>query len=72
VGRIFGFAQASGLAMGVAATIALSALADRTTVPAAFWTLSGVVITVVGVLYLSLRRSADRPETAKILDSSAA
>jgi MFS family permease len=72
VGRIFGFAQATGLAMGVTATIALSALADRTNVPAAFWTLSAVVICVVGVLFLSLRRAARRPGTAEILDSSAA
>jgi MFS family permease len=72
VGRIFGFAQASGLAMGVAATVLLSLLADNWTVPAAFWTLSAVVITVVSVLYLSIVRSAANPATARILETSAA
>ncbi|MFG2043633.1 MFS transporter [Dactylosporangium sp. NPDC048998] len=71
-GRIFGFAQASGLAMGITTTVVLSLLADAWSVPAAFWTLSAVVIAVVSVLYLSIVRAAARPATAKILEASAA
>ncbi len=72
VGRIFGFAQASGLAMSVTATVLLSLLADKVNVPVAFWTLSAVVISVVGVLYLSIVRAAARPAAAKLLETSAA
>ncbi|GGS42868.1 MFS transporter [Actinokineospora fastidiosa] len=67
VGRIFGFAQAMGLAMGVAATVGLSALADATSVPWAFWGL----VTIIGGLaigtYLSLvkpMRALERPVAA--------
>lgn len=72
VGRIFGFAQASGLAMSVTATVLLSLLADQVNVPVAFWTLSAVVISVVAVLYLSITRAAARPAAAKLLETSAA
>jgi MFS family permease len=71
-GRIFGFAQASGLGMGITATILLSLLADGVSVPVAFWTLSAVVIAVVSVLYLSIVRAAAQPAAAKILETSAA
>lgn len=72
VGRIFGFAQASGLAMSVTATVLLSLLADQVNVPVAFWTLSAVVISVVAVLYVGIVRAAARPAVAKLLETSAA
>jgi MFS family permease len=42
-GRIFGGAQAFGLALGIAATVGLSVLADRVSVPVAFWALAVIV-----------------------------
>ncbi|MGW5053463.1 MFS transporter [Actinokineospora sp. NPDC004072] len=54
VGRIFGFAQAMGLAMGVAATVGLSALADATSVPVAFWGLALLISGIAVSTYLSL------------------
>lgn len=71
-GRIFGFAQASGLAMGITATIGLSLLADGVNVPVAFWALAAIGIAVASVLYLSIVRAATRPAAAKILEASAA
>jgi MFS family permease len=54
VGRIFGGAQAFGLALGVAATVGLSALADATSVPYAFWGLVVLVDAIAISTYLSL------------------
>jgi len=56
VGRIFGGAQAFGLALGTAATFGLSSLADATTVPYAFWGLVLLVDAIVIGTYLSLVR----------------
>jgi MFS family permease len=46
VGRIFGTAQAFGLALGIAATLGLSILADKTSVPVAFY---GLAILIGGI-----------------------
>jgi MFS family permease len=54
VGRIFGGAQAFGLALGVAATVGLSSLADATTVRYAFWGLAVLMGGIVILTYLSL------------------
>jgi MFS family permease len=65
VGRIFGAAQALGLGLGVAATVALSALADAASVPIAFWGLVLLVDAIVIGAYLSLRGAlAPKPSTA--------
>jgi MFS family permease len=45
-GRIFGGAQAFGLALGIAATLGLSILADKTSVPVAFY---GLAILIGGI-----------------------
>ncbi|MET0134666.1 MAG: MFS transporter [Kibdelosporangium sp.] len=54
VGRIFGGAQAFGLALGVAGTVGLSALADATHVRYAFWGLALIIAGIVIGTYLSL------------------
>ncbi|MET7400236.1 MFS transporter [Dactylosporangium sp. NPDC005572] len=54
VGRIFGGAQAFGLALGVAATVGLSAVADAFSVPWAFWGLVVLVDVIAVGTYLSL------------------
>jgi MFS family permease len=56
VGRIFGGAQAFGLALGVAATVGLSAVADGISVPWAFWGLVILVDAIAVGTYLSLRK----------------
>ncbi|WP_327001058.1 MFS transporter [Dactylosporangium sp. NBC_01737] len=56
VGRIFGGAQAFGLALGVAATVVLSAVADAISVPWAFWGLVVLVDVIAVGTYLSLRK----------------
>jgi MFS family permease len=63
VGRIFGGAQAFGLALGIAATLGLSILADRTSVPVAFWALAALIGAIAVGSYLSLVKpmSEDRP-----------
>jgi MFS family permease len=54
VGRIFGGAQAFGLGLGIAATLGLSVLADRTSVPVAFWSLAALIGAIAIGSYLSL------------------
>jgi MFS family permease len=54
VGRVFGGAQAFGLALGVAGTVGLSALADATHVRYAFWGLAVIIAGIVIGTYLSL------------------
>jgi hypothetical protein len=54
VGRVFGGAQAFGLALGVAATVGLSALADATSVRYAFWALVVLIAGIVIFTYVSL------------------
>jgi MFS family permease len=57
VGRIFGGAQAFGLGLGIAATLGLSVLADRTSVPVAFWSLAALIGAIAVGSYLSLFRA---------------
>jgi MFS family permease len=54
VGRIFGGAQAFGLGLGIAATLILSIVADRTSVPVAFWALAALIGVIAVGSYLSL------------------
>ena len=54
VGRIFGGAQAAGLALGVVATVSLAALADATTVPYAFWALAAIQGSIAIGCFLAL------------------
>jgi MFS family permease len=56
VGRIFGGTQAAGLALAVLATVVMSALADATTVPIAFWGLGALQGIIAIGAYLSLAR----------------
>jgi hypothetical protein len=73
VGRIFGSAQATGLALGVAATVGLSALADAVNVPLAFWGCALIQGAIAIGTYLSLVRplaTAEKP--AAILEATAA
>ncbi|HEU5265986.1 MAG TPA: MFS transporter [Jatrophihabitans sp.] len=53
-GRIFGGAQAFGLALGIAATVGLSVLADRVSVPVAFWALAVIVGGIAVASYAGL------------------
>ena len=53
-GRIFGGAQAFGLAIGIAATVGLSVLADRVSVPIAFWALAVLVGSIAIASYVGL------------------
>ncbi|GAA3228590.1 MFS transporter [Dactylosporangium siamense] len=64
VGRIFGGAQAFGLALGVAATVGLSAVADGISVPWAFWGLVILVDAIAIGTYLSLRKPLAATEKA--------
>jgi MFS family permease len=54
VGRIFGGAQALGLALGIGGTVGLSALADAVGVPYAFWGLAAIIAAIVIGTYISL------------------
>ena len=54
VGRIFGGAQAFGLGIGIAATVGLSLLADRMSVPIAFWALAALVGGIAIASYIGL------------------
>jgi MFS family permease len=73
VGRIFGGAQAFGLALSVAATVGLSVLADATAVPYAFWVLSALQGGIAIGTYLSLAKPMSGPEKpSQILEASAA
>src|SRR5262249_49390058 len=55
-GRVFGGAQAFGLALGIVATVGLSLLADATAVKWAFWGLVLMVDAIAFFTYLSLVR----------------
>jgi MFS family permease len=73
VGRVFGGAQALGLALGVCATVGLSALADATSVRYAFWALAVLISGIVIATYVSLVKSMQVVETKKpILEPAAA
>ena len=54
VGRIFGGTQAASLALSVLVTVALSALADATTVQYAFWGLGALQAGIAIGTYISL------------------
>ena len=54
VGRIFGATQAFGLAIGATATLSLSILADRTSVPVAFWGLAALIGGIAIANYVGL------------------
>jgi MFS family permease len=72
VGRIFGGAQAVGLAMGVVATMGLAALADATTVPYAFWACAALQGAIAVGTYLSLLKPmAVREPAPAILEPTA-
>jgi hypothetical protein len=72
VGRIFGGAQAVGLAMGVVATMGLAALADATTVPYAFWACAALQGAIAVGTYLSLLKPmATREPAPAILEPTA-
>ncbi|MET7421146.1 MFS transporter [Dactylosporangium sp. NPDC005555] len=71
VGRIFGGAQAFGLALGVAATVVLSAVADAISVPWAFWGLVILVDAIAIGTYLSLRKPLAEAEKAPAPTGSA-
>jgi MFS family permease len=72
VGRVFGAAQALGLGLGIAATVGLSALADSTTVPYAFWGCAILQGAIVMGTYLSLAKPfAARKKPAEILEVTA-
>lgn len=62
VGRIFGGAQAAGLATAVLATVFLSWLADATSVLWAFWGLGAMQGLISIGAYLSLVRPAPAPD----------
>lgn len=70
VGRIFGGAQAFGLALGIAGTVGLSALADATSVPFAFWGLAAIIAAIVIGTYISLVKpmTAIERETAGVAE----
>ncbi len=74
VGRIFGGTQAVGLGLGVGATVGLSALADATTVPYAFWGLAILQGAIVIGTYFSLAKplSAQEKKPAEVLEATAA
>lgn len=75
VGRIFGGTQAVGLGLGVGATVALSALADATAVPYAFWGLAILQGAIVIGTYLSLAKplsAQEKKQPAEVLEATAA
>jgi MFS family permease len=73
VGRIFGGAQAFGLALGIAATVGLSVLADATRIPYAFWGLVILVDAIVVGTYISLVRPLSAlSKQPEILEATAA
>jgi len=73
-GRIFGSAQALGLALGIGATVGLSALADATTVPYAFWGCAILQGAIAVGTYISLVKPLTAPEKkpTEILEATAA
>jgi MFS family permease len=73
-GRIFGSAQALGLALGIGATVGLSALADATTVPYAFWACAILQGAIAVGTYFSLVKPLSAPEKkpVEILEATAA
>lgn len=72
VGRVFGGAQAFGLALGVAATVGLSALADATSVRYAFWALAALISGIVIFAYASLVKPMSVVEPEPVLEPVAA
>ncbi|MEU8419035.1 MFS transporter [Amycolatopsis japonica] len=75
VGRIFGSTQALGLGLGVGATVGLSALADATTVPYAFWGLAILQGAIVIGTYFSLAKplsAQEKQRPAEVLEATAA
>ena len=72
VGRVFGGAQAFGLALGVAATVGLSALADATSVRYAFWALAALISGIVIFAYVSLVKPMSVVEPEPVLEPVAA
>jgi len=75
VGRIFGGAQALGLALGVAATVGLSILADATIVPNAFWGLAALQGCIAIGTYISLVKpmsAREKEKPSEILEATAA
>ncbi|MBB5857388.1 MFS transporter [Amycolatopsis umgeniensis] len=75
VGRIFGGTQAVGLGLGVGATVGLSALADATTVPYAFWGLAILQGAIVIGTYFSLAKplsAQEKKQPAEVLEATAA
>ncbi|MET0233528.1 MAG: MFS transporter [Kibdelosporangium sp.] len=73
-GRIFGSAQALGLALGIGATVTLSALADSSGVPYAFWACAALQGAIAIGTYLSLVKPLSAPEKkpVEILEATAA
>jgi MFS family permease len=74
VGRIFGSTNALGLAAGIAANLVLSVLADRTSVPNAFWALAAIQAAIAIGTYLSLVKplSTVDKKPAEVLEATAA
>ncbi|MFC3453633.1 MFS transporter [Amycolatopsis speibonae] len=75
VGRIFGGTQAVGLGLGVGATVGLSALADATTVPYAFWGLAILQGVIVIGTYFSLAKplsAQEKKQPTEVLEATAA
>jgi MFS family permease len=73
-GRIFGSAQALGLALGIGATVTLSALADSASVPYAFWACALFQGAIAIGTYFSLVKPLSAPEKkpVEILEATAA
>jgi MFS family permease len=73
-GRIFGGAQAAGLAAAVLATVFLSWLTDATNVLWAFWGLGAIQGLISIGAYLSLTRPAPAPDRqqAEVVEATAA
>jgi MFS family permease len=73
-GRIFGSAQALGLALGIGATVSLSALADSASVPYAFWACAILQAAIAIGTYFSLVKPLSAPEKkpVEILEATAA
>jgi MFS family permease len=72
-GRIFGGTQAASLALAVLATVALSELADKTTVPDAFWALGVVQAAIAIGTYISLvKPMAALEKQSELVEAAAA
>src|ERR1700730_8551662 len=72
-GRIFGGTQAASLALSVLATVALSALADATTVQYAFWGLGALQAGIAIGTYISLVKPMSAlAKQSEVLEATAA